>query len=327
MARGKAGIWRRKGRPGWYAWINHQQVLLGTGTEREALDRWHELSGRPADRPEPDTISVRVQLNKFLDHLQAVKRKDYGWYQTRIASFSESIPPRLALSALRPKHVTEWIREHDDWSPTYAAGAIGAVQTALNWHVSEGTLEFNPIAKVKKPKRERREFTYSKDQIAELIKALPEPAKTFIRLVAETGCRPSEMAAARGSDVASDAATITVRKSKTGRARTMPVPKSLRPLVAKLAKKAKGELLCSQTNGNAWHRTAWSRAMLAARSKAGLPDEADVYALRHTWITHRLEAGESLADVAMATGTSIAMISKHYAHLKADRTRALADRL
>lgn len=55
--------------------------------------------------------------------------------------------------------------------------------------------------------------------------------------------------------------------------------------------------------------------------------KAVAYALRHTWVTERLKEGWNAADVALATRTSIAMISKVYAHLLGERTRGLADRL
>jgi site-specific recombinase XerD len=67
--------------------------------------------------------------------------------------------------------------------------------------------------------------------------------------------------------------------------------------------------------------------LTAARKAAGLPEDADAYALRHTFCTERLKEGWSVADVALATRTSIAMISSHYAHLLGERTRGLADRL
>jgi integrase len=328
MARGQPGIWRRRARRGWYAWINGRQVCLGDVSEREALAAWHRLCGLdPEDNPQSPAKTVASLLAAFLRHLRDSRRRDFGWYQTRILSFGNAIPAALGVDALRPKHVTAWIAANPSWSPTYAAGAIGAVQTALNWHCSEGTLAVNPLARVRKPERRRREFVYTDEQLAALLVALRGAARTFVGLVAATGARPSEIARVCGEDVSSDGATISLRQSKTKRARAIPVPRCWRPRVLRMATEAGGGLLCRQENGGAWHRTAWARAIAAARAEAGLPGDADAYALRHTWITRRIESGESIADVALACGTSIAMISRHYAHLQPERTRSLADRI
>jgi integrase len=324
--RGQSGIWRRKGRPNWFAWIGGTPPTLGTANREKALAEWHRLSGTQPARERADRLLVVTLLNRFLVHLREDGRSDYGWYRSRVRSFAASIPKHLTLDQLKPSHVSHWIKGKD-WSPTHKAGSISAVQRALNWHLEEGTIKRNPLAKLRKPKRARREFVYSQEQLCELLCNLRSPARDFFVFVAATGCRPSELAAANGSDVTPDGATIHVRKSKTGASGPMPVPESLRSLLRRHAVRAGAGPLFSSSKGGRWNRTTWGRALTAARKAAGLPEDADAYALRHTFCTERLKEGWSVADVALATRTSIAMISSHYAHLLGDRTRGLADRL
>jgi integrase len=326
MARGSTGIWKRKGRPNWYAWIRGVQPTLETTSYSRALDKWHKLSGTKPRRESADRLLVVTLLNRFLVHLREDGRKDYGWYRSRVRSFAAAIPKHLTLDQLRPQHVSEWIKGKD-WSPTHKAGSISAVQRALNWHLEEGSIKRNPLAKLRKPKRARREFVYSQEQLCELLCNLRSPARDFFVFVAATGCRPSELAAANRSDVSKDGATIQVRKSKTGSLSPMPVPEALRSLLRRHADKTTSGPLFTSLKGRRWNRTTWGRALTKARLAAGLPEDADAYALRHTWATERLKEGWSPADVALAMRTSVSMICRVYSHLLGDRTRGLADRL
>jgi integrase len=326
MARGASGIWKRAGRPNWFAWVAGVQTNLGTPIYADALKEWHRLSGTQPKRESAERLLVVTLLNRFLVHLREDGRKDYGWYRSRVKSFASSIPTRLTLDQLRPHHVSDWIKGKT-WSPTHKAGSISAVQRALNWHLEEGTIKRNPLAKLRKPKRKRKEFTFTAEQIASLLEALSEPAKTFVRLIAATGCRPSEMARARGVDVAADGATIAVRSSKNNRLDPMPVPSALRSAVTLMAQAAGDGWLCKTERGRQWSRKTWALAIRSVRKQAGLEPVAVAYALRHTFATERLKEGWSAADVALAMRTSVAMISRVYSHLLGERTRGLADRL
>jgi integrase len=324
--RGTQGIWKRAGRPNWFAWVAGVQTNLGTPIYADALKEWHRLSGTQPRRESADRLFVVTLLNRFLVHLKEDGRKDYGWYRSRVKSFASSIPTRLTLDQLRPHHVSDWIKGKE-WSPTHKAGSISAVQRALNWHAEEGTIKRNPLAKLRKPKRRRREFTFTREQIDALLDALSEPAKTFVRLIAATGCRPSEMARARGVDVAADGATIAVRSSKNDKLDPMPVPTALRGELRRLAVSSGEGWLCKTERGRQWSRKSWALAIRSVRKAAGLEPGAVAYALRHTFATERLKEGWNPADVALAMRTSVSMVCRVYGHLLGERTRGLADRL
>ena len=78
--------------------------------------------------------------------------------------------------------------------------------------------------------------------------------------------------------------------------------------------------MCARENGAAWDKDSWKGPVKDAVIAAGLPSKATAYALRHSTITdligiHRLDT----MTVAILSGTSIAMIEKHYGHLLHDR--------
>lgn len=59
----------------------------------------------------------------------------------------------------------------------------------------------------------------------------------------------------------------------------------------------------------------------AARA-ADLPDSTTAYAMRHSTLTNLVTGGLDLLSVAQISGTSVAMIERHYGHLNADRAAA-----
>ena len=56
--------------------------------------------------------------------------------------------------------------------------------------------------------------------------------------------------------------------------------------------------------------------------EAGLPAATTAYAMRHSAITDLVTGGLDLLTVAQLSGTSVAMIEKHYGHLQADHAVA-----
>ena len=56
--------------------------------------------------------------------------------------------------------------------------------------------------------------------------------------------------------------------------------------------------------------------MRAAAKAAGLSDDITAYAMRHSTITDLVTGGLDLLTVAQISGTSVAMIEKHFGHLR-----------
>jgi len=67
-------------------------------------------------------------------------------------------------------------------------------------------------------------------------------------------------------------------------------------------------------DGTRWKRERWAKEFRDARAVAGLPD-AVLYCFRHTYISMAIKSGMDVFTIARMTGTSVAMIQKHYGHL------------
>lgn len=55
---------------------------------------------------------------------------------------------------------------------------------------------------------------------------------------------------------------------------------------------------------------------------ASLPANATIYAIRHSTITDLVISGRDLLTVAQISGISVAMIEKHYGHLRQEHVAA-----
>ena len=85
--------------------------------------------------------------------------------------------------------------------------------------------------------------------------------------------------------------------------------------------------LLSRADGKAWNKDAWKGPVKTAAEAAKLPDGTAAYTLRHSVISDLVHDGLDLLTVAQIAGTSVAMIERHYAHLRSDVAAVALTRL
>ena len=76
-----------------------------------------------------------------------------------------------------------------------------------------------------------------------------------------------------------------------------------------------------------WNKDAWKGPIKAAAAAAELSPSVTAYSIRHSVITDLVTDGLDLLTVAQLSGTSVAMIERHYGHLRADHAAAALARL
>ena len=138
--------------------------------------------------------------------------------------------------------------------------------------------------------------------------------------------RPGALASLRAGDFDKRTRTLTIGTDKHGLPRQIAVPEIVSDF---LAERAKGKLpaapLFSRGDGRAWNKDAWKHPIKHAVRAAELPSGVAAYTLRHSVITDLIRAGLPALTVAQLSGTSVAMIERHYGHLvRDDAEQALA---
>lgn len=198
---------------------------------------------------------------------------------------------------------------------------MAVLKTALNLALEDGyatsshawTSKLKPV----KDAAGRRDCYLDADQRRKLIAHATPDLAILVRAMSLLPLRPGAVAALKVAHFDKRLGVLLIGKDKAGKDRKITLPP---PTTAFFTEQAKGKLptapLCARSNGMAWDKDSWKYPFKDAVIAADLPITATAYSLRHSTITdlialHRLDT----MTVSQLSGTSIAMIEKHYGHL------------
>jgi len=165
----------------------------------------------------------------------------------------------------------------------------------------------------------RRDLYLDKLERKRLIDAMREDARPFVQGLCMLPMRPGALASLSARDFDKRTRTLTIGQDKNGNPRQITVPPVIADFFALQVKgKLPGTPIFARADGEAWNKDAWKYPIKDAVKAAGLPLAASAYTLRHCVITDLIRAGLPILTVAQLSGTSVAMIEKHYGHLVCD---------
>jgi site-specific recombinase XerD len=198
---------------------------------------------------------------------------------------------------------------------------MAVLKAALNLALEDGYATTDTAWKVKlKPIKDaagRRDCYLDPAQRKALIAHAPADLAALITALSLLPLRPGAVAALIVASYDKRQGVLTIGKDKAGRDRKIKLPTSTAAFFAEQAKdKLPTAPLFARADGQFWNKDAWKYPFKDAAKAAGLPAEAVTYNLRHSAITdlialHHLDT----MTVAVLSGTSLAMIEKHYGHL------------
>ena len=159
-----------------------------------------------------------------------------------------------------------------------------------------------------------------------LLEAAEPAVASFLRALCLLPLRPGAIAALCAGDFDPRTRGLTIGKDKNGKPRQIAVPKSLADFLSEQVKdKLPTASMFARADGRAWNKDAWKHPIKHAAVAAKLPSGSSAYTLRHSVITDLVRGGLPILTVAQLSGTSVAMIEKHYGHLaRNDAEEALA---
>ena len=169
----------------------------------------------------------------------------------------------------------------------------------------------------------RRALYLTREQRRALLAAVEDDhLRAFLAVLAVLPLRPGALAAATVADLDARARVLTVRHDKAGAGRIIPLPVEVAASMrAAAAGKLPGAPLLGRWDGKPLDKGTWGPMIRRARERAELPSATVVYSLRHAAITDLVTSGLDLFTVAKLAGTSVAMIEKHYGHLRQEHAR------
>jgi integrase len=245
---------------------------------------------------------------------------------------------RVALDKLRTSHLKTWVaklvdadgqEDEDDLrrAKDSTNRNLASLKAALNLALKDRLVATDAAWKTVVPFRgvgQRRKAVLDTTQRKTLLDACPHDLRRLASGLLLTGVRCGELAAANVADFDKANGTITL-DGKTGK-RTVAVSTAA---IAFFTECSKGRVanapLLMREDGERWNKDMWKKVFRQAVTDAGLPDDVVIYTLRHTGISEMILGGMDSFVVATLAGTSVAMIEKHYGHLRTKETRRMLD--
>ena len=172
----------------------------------------------------------------------------------------------------------------------------------------------------------RRELYLDRAERKKLIDAAGEETQPFLKGLCLLPLRPGALAELKVRDFDMRTRSLTIGKDKNDNPRQIALPEVLANFFAAQVKaKLPAAPIFARANGEVWNKDAWKYPIKDAVKAAGLPMASSAYTLRHSVITDLIRARLPILTVAQLSGTSVAMIEKHYGHLvRDDAEEALA---
>jgi integrase len=291
--------------------------------------------------------SVRIACDRYVDYLRATKgAKAADDAKVRFATYVLH-DPRLAgteLAALTPLRMEAWRKALGE-TPTRSGPRRGERRTdstlnrdmtsfraALNLAYKDGLVSSDfawrgKLLPIKNADRRRDLYLDRVQRRLFVRKAAPDLA-AFLKGLALVPIRPGALAALTVADFDKRLSQLRVGRDKAGGDRKIKLPPKTAAFFASAAKdKLPAAPLLARADGSAWNKDAWKWPVKAAAAAADLPPATTAYALRHSVITDLVTGGLDLLTIAQISGTSVAMIERHYGHLRADHAAAALAKL
>lgn len=336
--------WYRKSTGWWMAQIGGRQVKLAKGRKavQAAKDRLADLV--KITRVSPDVggdLTILSLVDIYLEHAeQSLGKRTYTERKRILERLAMGLGDRR-VSACIPYNLNEWLDQQKTWGPWAQSSAVKAVQTCLNWGVSQGIIESNPFKGVRRSEGERRR-PITDEEYQSLMRHTaseygkrqrPSPGARFRQVMVFlrfSGARPYEAYRLRWEHIDFDRAEIVLHEHKTAKTQKVKRPRiiPLHPVVVKLflwiRKRESNEWVFVNYRGKPWTRTTLSQRLQASRELAGIPENAKLYGLRHHFGTMAIINGVDLVTLSHLLGHTKTKQTEYYLHL-ADQRQHLAD--
>lgn len=174
----------------------------------------------------------------------------------------------------------------------------------------------------------RRDVYIGIGQRRNLLERSQPDLSVFLRGLSLVPLRPGALASLRVRNLDARPSVLTIGQDRAGRDRRIKLPAStLEFFNAQASGKKADDPLLMRADRKGWNKDAWKGPVKAAAAAAKLPTATTAYSIRHSVITDLVTNGLDLLTVAQLSSTSVAMIERHYGHLRADLAAAALAKL
>lgn len=249
--------------------------------------------------------AVRLYLAARRAELAGATRREHAY---NLEHFYLWLGEDMALRAVRPKHLQQYLSAHPQWAPSTARVRLSTIRTFFSWCVDNRHLSHSPAALVKGPQQPRaapRELTLE-EAVKVMGAAKDNRTALILSLMFHEGLRRVEVARLQIGDVTPD--TVTVH-GKGGHERILPLSGTSRAafiLYMNEHPAASGQLLRSYLTGKGISVRHVGDLALEAFKDAGIKerpfDGRSAHSARHTAAGQMLDQGGDIRTVAAFLG-------------------------
>lgn len=273
----------------------------------------------------PDQLMIAQALKDYYDeHAQFIATAKHAKYhEARLDTYFKG----QFVSHITPSGISAYVRQRQDAGESNGTirRDIEHLQAALNHEVLEQRLLYAPKIKKPEPPRPRERFLTAAEIKNLLTHCKSEHLKNFVKIMLATGQRPGAVENLKWFQVDFKEAIIRfdlASRSKTKRARSIPMNQGLMKLLRKLSKAKQTEYVLEYQGKHAGNvKKSFARAVF----KSGLTNVSR-YTLRHTFGTQKYIEGHLEKDIADIMGhTTAKTTTAHYLHTQMDRLRGVVE--
>lgn len=287
----------------------HQDVI----TVRDACDAYVKTVRGLKGNKEANELASRYHRRIHNDPIQSIELNKLT--RNAIAAYRE----RLVNTPVRVNRAGDTrMRSKDTVNRDLAALRVALNNAFRQGHVHsdtawrEGLKAYTNVAR-------RRGLYLDRDQRRMLLQCAPDELALFLKALSILPLRPGAVAALRVQDFEQRLSVLNLGPDKRAHDRRIKLPpETAAVFLESCAGKPLSAPLFSRADGSAWNKDSWYTPIKETARRAGLPDATCAYTLRHSVITDLVHGGLDLLTVAQLSGTSVAMIEKHYGHLRSD---------
>jgi integrase len=155
------------------------------------------------------------------------------------------------------------------------------------------------------------------DEAQRLINACEPDFRALVQAALVSGARYGELCRLMVADFNSDAGSLAIHRSKSGKPRHIILADEGIALFRLLCVgRAGAELIFRRADGEPWGPANQARRMTAACARAKIEPPIGFHGMRHSWASHSVMNGAALMVVARNLGhADTKMVEKHYGHL------------
>ena len=305
-------------------------------------------------------LTVADAMNAYLEYLESknaataadARSRDRLFIRPKLGAFeidsltAEQLQRWHSSLAKAPRHVRSWngatkelpIRSGDDGQRARRASAnrtLTTLRAALSRAWRAGKVSSDRAWRSVEPFENVDAARVRYLTVAEakrLINGCDPELKPLVQAALQTGARYGELIRLEVHDFNSDAGTLAVRQSKSGKPRHIVMTDEGIALFRQLSAGRSGhEPLIRRANSKPFRRNDQALPMAAAVKRARITPSISFHGLRHTWASLAVMNGVPPMVVAKNLGhRDTRMVEKHYGHLApsyiADAIRAGAPR-